>query len=73
MGGIGGLQKSYRYDPIGKHVSPGFNGVLLAEWREFFDVVIKSHIEADLAAKWFFRVQMIGENLLLQNDRLIGK
>lgn len=66
-------QKSYRYDPIRKHVSAGFNAALLTEWQELFDVVIKSHIETELAEKWFLRVQMIGKNLLLQNDRLIGK
>lgn len=66
-------QKSYRYDPVGKHFSAGFNAELLEDWKQLFRTVISSHIKADLAEKWFSRVQMIGENLLTQNDRLMGK
>jgi hemoglobin len=66
-------QAPYKYDPVGKHFAAGFNSNLLEDWKQLFKGALDSHLDQELANKWFSRVQMIGENLLSQNERLINE
>ena len=62
---------NFSYDPVGKHYSAGFTADLLTDWKNLFFEVSKSHLSIDLANAWQDRVELIGENLVRQNARLI--
>jgi hemoglobin len=62
---------SYSYDPVGKHFASGFNASLLHDWQTLFLEILNKNISQELAAAWYQRVEMIGANLVRQNDRLI--
>ena len=62
--------KSYSYDPVGKHFAAGLTENLLNDWKAPFLEVLTTHLTLELANEWRLRVEMIGENLLRQNDRL---
>lgn len=62
---------AFRYDPVAKHFAAGFTSELLQDWKALFHEVLLNHLEPALAGEWFERVELIGENLLRQNDRLI--
>ena len=62
---------SYKYDPVSKHFTAGFNDDLLSDWKELFVKVLTAHLAPNLAKEWQARVELIGENLSKQNDRLI--
>jgi len=62
--------KSYSYDPVGKHFAAGLTENLLNDWKALFLEVLTTHLTLELANEWRLRVEMIGENLLRQNDRL---
>ena len=66
-------QASYKYDPVGKHFMAGFNASLLEDWKQLFRETLVLNLDQRLADMWFSRVQMIGENLLTQNERLINE
>lgn len=61
---------SYSYDPVNKHFAAGFTPALLKDWKALFLEVASSHLDPELANAWQQRVEMIGENLVRQNDRL---
>lgn len=63
---------SYSYDPVSKHFLAGFNQTLLSDWKALFFEVTHTHLSPELASAWQQRVEMIGENLLRQNDKLLG-
>lgn len=68
---LGGKPKaSFKYDPVGKHFAAGFTGALLADWKLLFRDVLQTHLKPDMVNKWFSRVEIIGDNLLTQDDRL---
>jgi hemoglobin len=62
---------SYKYDPVNKHFLAGFTQDLLADWKKLFFSVLSKHLFPELAQAWQDRVEMIGENLSKQNDRLV--
>ena len=64
---------SYKYEPVGKHLMAGFNESLLVDWKQLFKRSLLKHLDNDLADMWFSRIQMIGENLLAQNARIISE
>jgi len=66
----GNPSNSYSYDPVGKHFTAGFTQNLLNDWKTLFFEVLTTHLTLELAYEWQKRVEMIGENLLRQNDRL---
>ncbi|WP_397392808.1 hypothetical protein [Polynucleobacter sp.] len=66
-------QTSHRYDPVGKHFAAGFNASLLEDWKQLFKEVLLSHLDEQMTEKWFSRVQIIGDNLLSQNERLSNR
>jgi len=66
-------QASYKYDPVGKHFMAGFSASLLEDWKQLFRKTLLLHLDQELADEWFSRVQMIGENLLTQNDRMVNE
>lgn len=63
-------QTSRRFDPVGKHLVSGFSSSLLEDWKRLFKEVLLLHLDKEMAEKWFFRAQIIGDNLLSQNERL---
>lgn len=63
--------ESYKYNPVAKHFSAGFNHALLKDWQALFKQVLDKHLAEDLAAKWFDRVELIGSNLERINDQLL--
>ena len=65
--------ESNRYDPVAKHLTAGFNENLLMDWKVLFKSVLYEHLAVELANAWFERVELIGSNLLIQNNRLAGK
>ena len=68
---LGGIPTgSYQYDPVGKHFTAGFNLDLLEDWKALFSEVCSRHLDSGLAQEWGNRVQLIGDNLLRQNNRL---
>lgn len=68
---LGGAPKvSYKYDPVGKHFTAGFNALLLSDWKSLFKTVLQDHLNPELSDKWYSRVDMIGDNLLAQDQRL---
>lgn len=71
---LGGIpDNSYKYTPVNKHFSAGFTQELLKNWKALFFEVLTSHLPNDLAQSLQSRVNLIGGNLLMQNDRLIQK
>lgn len=71
---LGGIpDNSYKYTPVNKHFSAGFTQELLKDWKALFFEVLSQHLPLDLAKAWQSRVELIGGNLLMQNDRLIQK
>lgn len=64
---------SYKYDPVNKHFSAGFTKELLEDWKALFFEVLSTHLPPHLARAWQDRVELIGGNLLIQNDRLLQK
>ena len=71
---LGGIpDNSYKYTPVNKHFSAGFTQELLKDWKALFFEVLTSHLPNDLAQSLQSRVNLIGGNLLMQNDRLIQK
>ena len=71
---LGGIpSNSYKYDPVNKHFAAGFTQELLEDWKALFFEVLSAHLPIDLAQAWQSRVELIGGNLLMQNDRLIQK
>ena len=68
---LGGIPKaSYKYDPVGKHFAAGFNASLLSDWKLLFKTVLQDHLNPELSDQWYSRVEMIGDNLLTQDQRL---
>lgn len=68
---LGGIPKaSYKYDPVRKHFSAGFNATLLSDWKYLFKTVLQDHLNPELSDKWYSRVEIIGDNLLIQDQRL---
>lgn len=68
---LGGIPKaSHKYDPVGKHFAVGFNASLLSDWKSLFRVVLQDHLNPELSDKWYARVEIIGNNLLIQDQRL---
>ena len=68
---LGGIPKaSHKYDPVGKHFAAGFNASLLSDWKSLFKIVLQDHLNPELSEKWYSRVEMIGDNLLIQDQRL---
>lgn len=63
---------AFRYDPVAKHFAASFTGKLLRDWKTLFHSVLFRHLDPVLADAWFERVELIGENLQRQNDRLVG-
>ena len=51
----------------------GFTQELLNDWKALFFEVLSAHLPLDIAQAWQSRVELIGGNLLIQNDRLIQK
>ena len=71
---LGGIPNSpYKYDPVNKHFAAGFTQELLEDWKALFFEVLSQHLPLNLAQAWQSRVELIGGNLLIQNDRLIQK
>ena len=71
---LGGMPNSpYKYDPVNKHFAAGFTQELLNDWKALFFEVLTNHLSIDHAQAWQSRVELIGGNLLMQNDRLIQK
>lgn len=62
---------AFRYDPVAKHFAAGFTGELLHDWKTLFHSVLLRHLDPALAEAWFERVELIGENLQRQNERLV--
>jgi hemoglobin len=62
---------SYKYDPVNKHFTAGFTDQLLSDWKNLFFEVLSKHLTPELAQAWQARVELIGENLSKQNDRLV--
>lgn len=62
--------QGYRFDPVGKHFAAGFTEELLNDWKALFSKVATAHLDPDLAQAWQQRIDIIGENLLIQNNRL---
>lgn len=68
---LGGLpNSSYKYDPVTKHFSAGFTRELLEDWKALFFNVLSEHLAPELVQAWQARVELIGDNLSKQNDRL---
>ena len=68
---LGGKPKfSYKYDPVGKHLAAGFNAELLTDWKSLFKNVLEAHLDREMSSKWYSRVEIIGDNLLTQDQRL---
>lgn len=61
----------FKYDPVKKHYEAGFTEELLADWKNLFFDVSKTHLTTEFANAWQDRVELIGENLARQNNRLI--
>jgi hemoglobin len=57
---------SHSYDPVGKHFASGFN----ADWKALFLEILNQNLPENLAQNWYQRVEMIGSNLVRQNERL---
>lgn len=71
---LGGIPNNpYKYDPVNKHFAAGFTKELLEDWKALFFEVLSQHLPLNLAQAWQSRVELIGGNLLIQNDRLIQK
>lgn len=62
---------AFHYDPVAKHFAAGFTAPLLEDWKTLFHGVLQRQLEAELADEWFDRVELIGANLLRQNQRLV--
>lgn len=65
----GAPRNSYKYDPVSKHFSAGFTQALLDDWKALFFEVLSAYLPLDLAQAWQSRVELIGGNLLLQNEK----
>jgi hemoglobin len=64
-------QTSYKYDPVNKHFSAGFTQDLLEDWKALFFKVLAAHLTPGLTQAWQSRVELIGDNLSMQNDKLV--
>lgn len=63
--------QSFKYDPVNKHFDAGFTDELLKDWKLLFKEVLDRHLDGKLSSQWFDRVELIGSNLSIQNNRLM--